>query len=1000
MTTPRALAMQRLREKEELARQAAILGANKRKGIMSSLPTNLGSIGQFISDDNNNLDNLSYSTNNGLKVNLQNNRNKESGEPKVRLEDMDFSNLGSVGVNVHPRVTAMNQHRDTSAISSFIETNSALNQSGGFMSNRNPGRNIDQSVLLDNPGDILDETNSQQKDYIRNKWMPWLGGAEQTLDPYGQTKLDLATHKREKGEEEARLAEEEALRKQGHEDNYQRFLELKTLYPNQGLTSQYFPDVNYSSEDTLNRIKEANTKSLSDEFDWWNPLDWTWGMGEGHEEEIGDLTEDEIEEVNEANYKKLEMMEDSLIIGDLQDRENQAIIDANQLEYEKAAFPDPSEITELSDVPEMSDIPNAEDLGLVDVAETELNLEDNAPELYGINQSMSGLNPFEDTGGNTFTQMDDQLEAEEIGDSTEIVEVPEIEGVAEGVAEDVAEEVPVNIVNPFEDTGGNVLSEIPEVAEVQIAEEEVDTNSAAEELVTTSAESNEAKTVVDDVVTDLNTGKIDQEEAESTVSNAFDWLKDIFGVDNKSLLRAFVKYVGGRLFGLSSGKAAAFAWQGIEQDMALEAAKGAEARKYADNMAVYEDMYDKAMAAGNTEEAERILSKMRSESGMDKTDPEKYYEGLDFLQKKKAEAIAAGNDELVKGIDAQIKRWEAGGVDGSTPDPSYYDLRVQDGDGRRTTLVARDGINGREVKDENDQWIPWKEWTDPTGELGPLISNWKTNKSDAEPETFRLDKRVERAEDALDAEYNDGKGDMSEEEYNEKRNNIIDYNTNIHGVPYEDRIPGAINVSPNGLVTFPPMTESERKLSLHLATGVRGLQKVEAIFDDPRARERVGEFSSWWSTNMAFGQMEPSQWKALIRRKVGNPLQQMYYIGILELTMARLRKDTGAAYNQQELFQTMELSPGYQDISEGVTLAKIGGLKSDLYAAAGFVSSGQYQIGILEGLYRPNDADAEMMNSVYNAIDDDASYKPLKNAPQGDTNINNKDYETLYIREQ
>ena len=53
MTTPRALAMQRLREKEELARQAAILGANKRKGIMSSLPTNLGSIGQFISDDNN-----------------------------------------------------------------------------------------------------------------------------------------------------------------------------------------------------------------------------------------------------------------------------------------------------------------------------------------------------------------------------------------------------------------------------------------------------------------------------------------------------------------------------------------------------------------------------------------------------------------------------------------------------------------------------------------------------------------------------------------------------------------------------------------------------------------------------------------------------------------------------------------------------------------------------------------------------------------------------------
>ena len=41
-----------------------------------------------------------------------------------------------------------------------------------------------------------------------------------------------------------------------------------------------------------------------------------------------------------------------------------------------------------------------------------------------------------------------------------------------------------------------------------------------------------------------------------------------------------------------------------------------------------------------------------------------------------------------------------------------------------------------------------------------------------------------------------------------------------------------------------------------------------------------------------------------------------------------------------------------------------------------------------------------MMNSVYNAIDDDASYEPLKDAPKGDTNINNKDYETLYITQQ
>ena len=125
MANPRALAIARLREKEELARQAAILGAEKQRGIMSSLPTNLGSIGQFISDDSNDLDNLSFSTDKGLKVNLQNNRNKESGDPKVKLADMDFSNLSSIGANVHPRITAMDQHRDTSALDSFIATNSA-----------------------------------------------------------------------------------------------------------------------------------------------------------------------------------------------------------------------------------------------------------------------------------------------------------------------------------------------------------------------------------------------------------------------------------------------------------------------------------------------------------------------------------------------------------------------------------------------------------------------------------------------------------------------------------------------------------------------------------------------------------------------------------------------------------------------------------------------------------------------------------------------------------
>ena len=100
MANPRATAMARLREKEALARQAAMLGAEKKKGIMSSLPTSLNNIGQFISDDNNDLDDVSFSTLDGLKASFKNNRTKDS-VPKI---------------NVSPRVAAMTAMREKSAM--------------------------------------------------------------------------------------------------------------------------------------------------------------------------------------------------------------------------------------------------------------------------------------------------------------------------------------------------------------------------------------------------------------------------------------------------------------------------------------------------------------------------------------------------------------------------------------------------------------------------------------------------------------------------------------------------------------------------------------------------------------------------------------------------------------------------------------------------------------------------------------------------------------------
>ena len=405
------------------------------------------------------------------------------------------------------------------------------------------------------------------------------------------------------------------------------------------------------------------------------------------------------------------------------------------------------------------------------------------------------------------------------------------------------------------------------------------------------------------------------------------------------------------MFGLSSGKAAAFAWAGIEADMATESAKGAEARKYADNMAAYGTQYDAAMAAGDTEKANRILQKMNSESGIDKTDPEKYFEGLDFLQNKKAEAIAAGNTDLVKGIDAQIKRWEAGGIDGSASDPNYYDLMVQDKNGNRMSLLAKDGVNGREVKNSNGQWVPLSEWTDPTGQMGTITSNPLT------------------------------------------------------GEKYITKIPNAKSISPTGLVTFGSMNATETTSHQQLGATIRGYAKVDAILENPRSNARVNGLREWFATNMALKSEQPSVWRAEIEKKVGNPIQKAFYLGILEMTQARLRKETGAAYTLKELSDTMQLAPSSTDDSDGqLQRLKLDSLKDGIYQdAAGLGdSSGPYLVGVLEGYYRPNNAYAGMMNELYEMIDNDANYDDLdailgSSGSSNQTTATNQDYENAYM---
>jgi len=1015
MANPRSIAMKKLREREELARQAALLGAEKQKGIMSSLPTSLNNIGQFVSDDNNDLDDVSFSTLDGLKASFKNNRTKDSipkikVNPRVAAMTARKENLAMQKENT--KTVASDNAKRFSALNSFIKTNSAeTSQLDGNLVNKNTDLAV-QAYERDNE-------IKKQKELARFK------GDSSRIPPAGsvmQPRWDGSVDQNANFQmptEGPEAVREAAIRTGMSQED----LDDLMLYQDQ---------INSVTPDSMGPEGQEDTSEVYDPdaaFAYYpdgRPMSLEEYIGAGQ----ADLM-DSAEYKEEVDKKLFNLVPDWMGGNDYyinssgyKDKNNQgtlAITDQNRADAISAILEDYNtrDIINFTETaksnPEIYDklldgtlsLPagrgdpfEGEDFTGIGFDGGDKNIDESS--MTNLDQSLDGSNYDEllmeeglskDIDSNVDIEqgiLENQVKTQspiEIMDEQQNYEIPATP-VEEVALEQQAVEAGVDLTNEQE------VAEFKEEAEVQSASEELD------------AVDPSIKTTVDEVITTSQANGDSQEETESKLSELFGGLTDIFGVDNKSLLRAFVKYVGGRVFGLSSGKAAAFAWAGIEADMATESAKGAEARKYADNMAAYGTQYDAAMAAGDPEKANRILQKMNSESGIDKTDPEKYFEGLDFLQNKKAEAIAAGNTDLVKGIDAQIKRWEAGGIDGSASDPNYYDLMVQDKNGNRRSLLAKDGVNGREVKNSNGQWVPLSEWTDPNGQMGSITSNWRANKSDNQPDSFLVDTTAEDQESLIDADLEAGK--ITEEEAKGKRDKIIDSYTNpLTGEKYITKIPNAKTISPTGLVTFGSMNATETTSHQQLGATIRGYAKVDAILENPRSNARVNGLREWFATNMALKSEQPSVWRAEIEKKVGNPIQKAFYLGILEMTQARLRKETGAAYTLKELSDTMQLAPSSTDDSDGqLQRLKLDSLKDGIYQdAAGLGdSSGPYLVGVLEGYYRPNNAYAGMMNELYEMIDNDANYDDLdvilsSSGNSSQTTATNQDYKNAYMKE-
>ena len=177
------------------------------------------------------------------------------------------------------------------------------------------------------------------------------------------------------------------------------------------------------------------------------------------------------------------------------------------------------------------------------------------------------------------------------------------------------------------------------------------------------------------------------------------------------------------------------------------------------------------------------------------------------------------------------------------------------------------------------------------------------------------------------------------------------------------------------MVYFPEFKGDEKKSAYQLGEGTRGLAKLKAIQANPKAMAMVNKWQAQWESIATGNATDYGAIRSYISKNFkANPLQQAYYMGMLELTTSKLRRDTGAAYNTKEMYDTMTRYTNYSDTTGDVTSMKLAGAEVDLETIAGMTRSGQYWLGVMDGTYRPSDSWQGMMGSIYNMMETEGVY--------------------------
>ena len=489
--------------------------------------------------------------------------------------------------------------------------------------------------------------------------------------------------------------------------------------------------------------------------------------------------------------------------------------------------------------------------------------------------------------------------------------------------------------------------------EQEVLKEEKDNREAYIQL--SNSMSSEDLAALENEVSDIKsqTDVDGQEVTESKLSDLFGSLKDIFGVDNKSLLRAAIKYIGGRVFGLSSGKAAQFAWAGIEADMATEAAKGADARAYQENMDEYDKMYEAAMDRGDFDEANRILQKMNSLSGVEKSDAEKFDDNLAYLNKKYDEAKKANDTRKMSQIDKQLKAMEAAGIDGTKADTWMGSAGMYDKNGTYVVKQAMQ-VDGQGLKVYDEASGTFKL----PSELG-YRDAIRTTTSDTGTEKYAVDERI-----ITDPE---------------------DYNA------FSTEIPNAISVSPKGVPKFDEGTNEANKMASFSHTSVKSIMMMEDMLaHSDEVRQEIFSLQAEFRKSIA-DQASDSPMKGVLAKFIKrgmSPAAKLWFNEMNTLVTSKLRRETGAAYNKEELITTMNFFPNASDYPkdfsgldrEGKTEAlkylnlRMSQTSNWILTNAQGLEAHEYLEGLHSGLFRPDDNWLKLNREMIEYLD--SRYKP------------------------